>query len=83
MPLDESFSLSVWERDDITSKHMLEEMCHEIQLAVNLLRGHGELLQQSELSDEQRIDVETILNKTQYLDRIVEAARRYLIKSQE
>jgi hypothetical protein len=80
MPDFKEIPSDFWNPDRISPKQVLDEMVTEALQPAKLIKGFGELLLESDLSEKQRDDVEVILTQINYLTSILAAARHYIIK---
>jgi signal transduction histidine kinase len=77
MSSKKEFPRNFWDRDDVTPMKVLGDILNEVRQPTKLIIGYSELLSESDLSDEQRTYIETILERAQYLETILDAGIEY------
>lgn len=77
MSIEEKSPLDFWDQDSITPIAVLGGLLNEIRQANQIIAGFSELLLDADLRSEQRSHVEVILEKSKYLDSILDAGYEY------
>jgi hypothetical protein len=77
MSREEKFPLNFWDRDGIAPIAVLGGLLNEVRQANQIITGFSELLLKSDLSNEQRSHIEIILEKSKYLESILDAGYEY------